>query len=209
MAYIKKVNSLDGQTTYDIKAMAVEEGAAVQNTSGNMTSGAAVRNISYGSNNPTGGNNGDIYLQSGTTTTIIDLIYPVGSIYMSLASSADPATLFPGTTWSRIEGRFLLGYGGNYTSLGNTGGESAHTLTVNEMPAHGHSVHIDYNDNNTTNRSVVGWYGTTNPGGSVGVKTSPNYYAQNSRITIEDTGGGAEHNNMPPYVIVHMWHRTN
>ena len=38
---------------------------------------------------------------------IVDLIYPVGSIYMSL-SQASPATIFPGTNWDSIaNGTFL------------------------------------------------------------------------------------------------------
>ena len=207
MAYIKKVNSLDGQTTYDIKAMAVEEGAAVQNTSGNMTSGAAVRNISYGTNAPTGGNNGDIYAQYGSSLDLINLIYPVGSVYITL-SSANPSTFFPGTTWNKLENRFLLGCGTDYPTLGIEGGESTHTLTVEEIPSHTHPVKIDYNDNNTTSRPVVGWYGTSNPGGAVGVVTNPAYYAQNSRLTVSNVGGGNPHSIMPPYLVVNMWQRT-
>lgn len=89
---------------------------------------------------------------------LVDLIYPVGSIYMSV-NNVSPETLFGGT-WERIKGRFLLGtgqpddnsntaYGTNLThngttkfneSLGTTGGESLHTLTSAQsgVPAHGH-----------------------------------------------------------------------
>ncbi len=38
-----------------------------------------------------------------------DLVYPVGSIYMSV-NDTNPATIFGGT-WEKIEGRFLLGSG--------------------------------------------------------------------------------------------------
>jgi len=212
MAYVKQIKAKNSSTatsdtTFDIKAMAVEKDAAVQNSANDMSAGAVVRNISYGTAAPSGGYNGDIYMQYGSST-ILDLIYPVGSIYLSLSES-DPNTLFPGTTWSKIEDTFLLGKGTNYTSaVGTLGGNSTQTLTVEQLPSHGHGVHIDYNDSNTTNRSVVGWYGSTNPGGSVGVKTSPTYYAQNSRITIENTGGGQSFSIMPPYTIVNMWHRT-
>ena len=62
--------------------------------------------------------------------------YPVGSIYMSV-NSTSPASLFGGT-WEQLKDRFLLGAGDTYTN-GSTGGESTHTLTVDEMPSHTHS----------------------------------------------------------------------
>lgn len=67
---------------------------------------------------------------------IIDAVYPVGSIYMSV-SSTSPSTLFGGT-WERLQDKFLLGAGSTYTA-GNTGGEATHTLTASEMPSHTHT----------------------------------------------------------------------
>ena len=72
--------------------------------------------------------------QSGDSkkTTIADLVYPVGSIYMSV-NSTSPATLFGGT-WTQIQDTFLLAAGSTYAA-GATGGEATHTLTENEMPS--------------------------------------------------------------------------
>ena len=67
---------------------------------------------------------------------IIDAIYPVGSIYMSV-NSTSPATLFGGT-WTQIKDTFLLSAGDTYTA-GDTGGEATHTLTSGEMPIHNHT----------------------------------------------------------------------
>ena len=58
------------------------------------------------------------------TTKLVDLFYPIGSIYMSI-DSISPANLFGGT-WERIENRFLLAAGVDnlgYTA-GSTGGAS-------------------------------------------------------------------------------------
>ena len=55
--------------------------------------------------------------------TFLDAIWPVGSIYMS-TQSTDPAT-FLGGTWSRIQGRFLLGASSTYPA-GSTGGAATH-----------------------------------------------------------------------------------
>ena len=68
-------------------------------------------------------------------TLMLDNIYPVGSIYMSV-NSTNPGTLFGGT-WAQIQDRFLLACGSTYAN-GATGGEATHTLTENEMPTHKH-----------------------------------------------------------------------
>lgn len=60
------------------------------------------------------------------------VMYPVGAIYQSW-SSISPASLFGGS-WSQITEKFL--YCAN--SAGGTGGASAVTLSVNQMPVHHH-----------------------------------------------------------------------
>lgn len=116
--------------------------------------------------------------------------YPVGSIYMSV-NSTSPSTLFGGT-WERIQDRFLLCAGSTYAA-GGTGGEASHTLTVNEMPEHVHSVSAKETGNNTKARIQC----TTNRASSYGI--------------TQDTGPagqGQAHNNMPPYLAVYVWKRT-
>lgn len=49
-----------------------------------------------------------------TKQELIDLIYPVGSIYISV-NSVSPATLFGGT-WEQIQDRFLLSAGNQISS---------------------------------------------------------------------------------------------
>lgn len=118
--------------------------------------------------------------------SLLDYIYPVGSIYMSYSHNS-PASMFGGT-WVRIENAFLWGCDASGT-IGTTGGEKTHTLTENEMPSHNHGA---------TYTGIAGtknyaWY--TTAGDKVG------YVATN-------VGGGAAHNNMPPYVQVAIWRRT-
>ena len=74
---------------------------------------------------------------------LLDLFYPVGSIYTSTKNTNPAATL--GGTWTQIKDRFLLCAGDLY-SAGATGGSATHThttgnhtLTVAETPAHTHT----------------------------------------------------------------------
>jgi hypothetical protein len=68
---------------------------------------------------------------------IINLVYPVGSIYMSV-NNVSPAT-FIGGTWEQLKDRFLLGAGSSYAA-GSTGGAATHTLTTAQMPSHTHTT---------------------------------------------------------------------
>lgn len=119
---------------------------------------------------------------------MVNLIYPVGSIYMSV-NSTSPETLFGGT-WEQIQGRFLLGASSTYAA-GSTGGKATHTLTVDEMPSHTHKLDGYEGDGATTGWSVS--------------RAKQTYSALSG---IKSTGGGKAHNNMPPYLSVYIWNRT-
>ena len=96
------------------------------------------------------------------------------------------------TTWTQLEGVFLLGADATYTA-GSTGGEAEHTLTTAEMPSHNHSL-------------ACRWSGTTGSSGTLGQMDGGGY--SSSGIGTNSTGGGQAHNNMPPYKAVYIWERT-
>lgn len=124
---------------------------------------------------------------------LLDWIYPIGAVYIS-ASETDPKTLFGGT-WMRIKDRFLLAAGDTFAA-GKTGGEASHTLTVAEMPAHGHSLFYDYSSGTQT----FGYQFSSKGERSV---------VKESSSGIGESGGGGAHNNMPPYLAVYVWRRTS
>ena len=66
---------------------------------------------------------------------LLNLVYPVGSIYWS-SNNTNPGTLFGGT-WTQIKDKFILAAGDSYTN-GATGGAATVTLTVSNMPSHKH-----------------------------------------------------------------------
>lgn len=147
---------------------------------------------------------------------VVDLVYPVGSIYMSV-NNVDPATLFGGT-WEQIQNRFLLAAGSTYAA-GSTGGESEHILTVDEMPSHRHRETVDYGDgyvrpaaDTTQSTSFTDTEVVTNGNYKISNATVAHVTASTSNpaypIVTLGTGGGAAHNNMPPYLAVYMWKRT-
>ena len=113
--------------------------------------------------------------------------YPVGSYYIA-DNDTSPASLFGGS-WERLSNCFLWGVPSGST-LGDTGGESTVTLTVDQMPAHTHTT------------------GRTKSGGSGSAIYVPATSGADSPVATSSVGGGAAHNNMPPYVTVAIWRRT-
>ena len=130
-----------------------------------------------------------------TNTSIIDLIYPVGSYYWN-SNSTSPATLFGVGTWTQITNQFIFAAGGDYAS-GDTGGEATHTLTIQEMPSHDHRCITD---------ELFNVYG--GPFESDVGPASGHGYAYPFYYSFTGTkGGGKAHNNMPPYIVAYCWRR--
>ena len=161
------------------------------------TGGAMTGAISMGTNRITDLGTPAANTDAATKGYVDLAAYPVGAIYISTVSTS-PASLFGGT-WEQIKDRFLYSVG-DTAFAGQQGGEISHTLTVNEMPPHQHSVYADadfsaYNtgNNNEWKQALVN---VSNP-------VTVDY------MRIGSSGGGWAHNNMPPYLVVYMWKRVS
>lgn len=149
---------------------------------------------------------------------LLELIYPVGSIYMTVDKDRDPAA-FLGGTWERWgQGRVPVGVkddDDDFKSSELTGGEKQHTLTTSETPTHTHDISVK------PDRSGYGGsiYITTEQGSYV--KYLPTANSTNNRIGLEaglgspdsvvlmsNIGSDKPHNNLQPYITCYMWKRT-
>jgi microcystin-dependent protein len=125
------------------------------------------------------------------TSTVMDLVYQVGDYWITESTQTPAQRGMPGV-WSAQEDIFLVGAGGLY-KVGTTGGERSHTLTVAEMPRHNHMNYVGY------------------PGSG---SNKVQYFIQSSDVAYwaeeysQSMGGGAAHENMPPYRAVYIWKRT-
>lgn len=136
-----------------------------------------------------------------TTQQILNMIYPVGSIYMSV-NNVSPAT-FIGGTWTALTDRVLIGAGSSYavnatggatshthtsaahthTSAAHTHTTAGHTLTVNEIPSHNHAT---YGQVPRINDSSVS-------GDMYGHSTQASWWFKSCASSVNYTGGGASH----------------
>ena len=125
----------------------------------------------------------------------------VGQIILSTTlNTADKVKNIYGGNWEAFgAGKVLIGAGSNggrSFTAGSTGGEYAHTLTINEMPSHTHTVTDLYFKRNTGDQL----------GNTHGDELLGNTYTTS---TTSASGSGQPHNNMQPYVVVYMWRRVS
>ena len=129
--------------------------------------------------------------------TIFNMVYPVGSIYMSASLSTAEAVnaALPGTWQAWGAGRVPVGVDTSQTefnTVGKTGGEKTHTLTISEMPSHQHTL-------GSTN-GAVGYTETV----SLGNNAQASYTSYTNFV-----GGGSSHNNLQPYITCYMYKRIS
>lgn len=130
-----------------------------------------------------------------TLAAFLNLIYPIGSVYINVSDSTSPATLLGFGTWSALgAGRMIVGFDSgdtNFDSAGETGGANTVTLTTTELPAHTHSV------------------GTVNNSSAAGTANSAvEGQSTNDSLNTGSAGSGAAFSVLNKYVVCYVWKRT-
>lgn len=124
--------------------------------------------------------------------------HPVGRIIFTNDQN-NPGDTYGGTWVACGAGRVPVGVDtkqDEFSTVGKTGGEKTHTLTVQEIPSHSHNLKYEGNgvyvgNNNTNYIAYVEGFDQDEFNGST-------MYC----------GDGQAHNNLPPYFTCYMWRRT-
>ena len=144
--------------------------------------------------------------------SVLQVLYPIGSVYSNATSSTNPATLLGFGTWTAFgAGKVMVGLDSGdatFSTVGNTGGSKdaitvshTHTATVTD-PGHTHTTTQTLAAYNT--QSLAGGGSTTwNP-----LSASINTATTGISVGISTTGSSATNANLMPYVVVYMWKRT-
>lgn len=121
---------------------------------------------------------------------LMDVIYPVGSIYLSTVATSPAASI--GGTWTKLDSDTFICCGTPNT----TGGANSIRLTINEMPSHNHRV-----------AGWGEWLGTNNQNYMrITLNGGRNWNPPND--SIENTGGNQPFDNRPKYRSFNIYFRT-
>lgn len=172
-------------------------------TTRNLISQSAADLVVVGTTNASGINlvNSNVQVNG---THIIDLIYPVGTIYENGSVSTNPGTLFGRGTWIAYgAGRFTIGQRDialapsspyDLHTVGNQGGAESRTLTLENIPNHTHNM-------TATNQTA---------GSSSGfdIDVTCNTATTATGNVSGYSGSQVATQMMPPYKVVYRWIRT-
>jgi microcystin-dependent protein len=134
-------------------------------------------------------------------TTYADLFAIIGTTF----GLGDGSTTFNLPDFRR---RVSVGAGGSGTgtlgnAVGNAGGAETHTLSSGEMPSHSHNV-TDPGHSHTVGDS----YNSNASSGGISIMDNQlaSFSSSNNTtgISIQNTGGGAAHNNIQPSLVVNQ-----
>lgn len=156
--------------------------------------------------------------EAADITNLLDQIYPIGSIYLTLAEIS-PATQFGGT-WELVGvNKVLIGAGDRY-AVNSTGGSETHThTTALRFASYYNEMFMENHDE--TGMVIYGATGTKSPSGNTRVgytsaDNENNYYnasteqarAASGQVGIYETEGNTSYtNSIPPYLAVYFWNR--
>ena len=125
--------------------------------------------------------------------------YYVGKLIFD-TKNVNPSTYLGFGTWELWgSGKVPVGVDESdvdFSTVEQIGGEKTHTLTIEEIPEHSHSLYREGYWAFGVNDSMLG----NGKSGS---------WAHNTNEDTSKTGGGKPHNNMPPYITCYIWKRVS
>ena len=137
---------------------------------------------------------------------LFDLLYPVGTYYETSNANWTPSSAGWYGTWQEdTAGKTTVAKSTDteFNSIGKTGGEKKHKLTIEEMPNHTHEMRVV--KDNETNSGGSFPKANNSQGNNNGWS---DYVYDITNYAINNKGGGQSHNNLQPYIVVRRWHRT-
>lgn len=133
---------------------------------------------------------------------IIDALMPVGFILQTTKADFNPATQYPGTTWTQLHDVFLCAAGSHFSG-GSTGGSDNHKH-LTSMGFDTDHIYLWYTPDSPSVNTGVPHYGSVvQTDRTISVDVSTGLYGQQRMAYTESVS------NLPPYKVVYMWERTS
>ena len=123
-----------------------------------------------------------------TWVNLLDVIYPIGSIYFSRSATSPASTI--GGSWTQIKGAVLAACGANSFATNKYGGSLK--ISINQMPSHTHTTQFNQTASPYTASSGNQFFG--------------GYTTPTDPWPTGATGGGQSF--LPYHYGVYVWYRT-
>tara|TARA_R110000851_G_scaffold150318_1_gene291115 strand:- start:528 stop:1115 length:588 start_codon:yes stop_codon:yes gene_type:complete len=180
---------------------------------------------------------GDLDISGDLGSSLVNLIYPVGAVYISVAST-NPESIWAGTSWSAFgAGRTLVSLSSgdsDFNVAEETGGSKTHTLTTAQLPSHTHNQpnhthtqpnhthsgpnhrhHVPWSYGGGSSIQIIAGYGNYQGDNLTGYNgTQATGYSgtaatgYSGTAATSATGSGSAHPIVQPYIVTYMWKRT-
>ena len=168
---------------------------------------------------------------------IINEAHPVGEIWETTTDD-DPNKLWTWQKWVKMDAGRVLISAGTYTengttytyTVGDTGGEAKHQITIEELTEHNHNISIStasITGDLNANDDNMGLFACANSWASGCISIGTAGYPHTGRgsngncwqhlhidvshshsASASNTGGNTAHENRMPYTVVNRWRRT-
>lgn len=148
-------------------------------------------------------------------TQILEAVYPVGSVYVSITDSRNPADILGFGTWEALPAGYGLVAQGTATAedgstltftAGQKSGEFKHQITIEELPGRTAVFWPNTGSSNIQNYAITGPKNDTvapNQWGYCNIEDAKDYGFPNAQIAII-----ARHNNVSACIAAYCWRRT-
>lgn len=139
-----------------------------------------------------------VYLKDKNSNKVVTVpYYRIGDLFLTTIATNPSSYL--GGKWELFgPGRCLVCVDtsqSEFNSVKKTGGEKTHTLSVDEMPRHSHTI--------------PGWLGSAQwAAGYIWLRAAAGEGNTQGANDTADTGGGQPHNNLQPFITCYVWIRT-
>ena len=136
---------------------------------------------------------------------------PVEGQDIDLSTPEKVAAHFGYGIWKELNGVFTFARDENHEA-GSVGGEETHALTVEELAAHGHTGMEHQAGKFATSSGFASEYKNASRVNVQGAEAGTGgatwqWVSMRWTDTVENSGEGQPHNNMPPYLTVYKWQR--
>ena len=169
---------------------------------------------------------------SDLVKAVIDVIYPVGSVYITFDNREPNEILGGAGKWEKVQNTTLVGAGGEY-AVGSTGGNKTVKLSSSNIPSLSGTTNSAGAHTHATRLRVAGWNGwsATHPKNLSSIKwngeninnadkTSTTPYGSYDDLGVTSSSGAHTHtvsytnnnqsevNVQDPYTAVYIWKRV-